>query len=161
MVSGVIQMLISITHKSWENQLYQHLQLCWLILVPRPLRQCSLNCSRWERVQVNVQHLNTGLNQLGKHTPTEQHAGLDQHAVLLGCERPVTYQGDILNCWENPQIEELDWHLQVQIPCTKLHSVHTIHFESSVVNPHLFFHLFSYSECCAFRFALSVCVEWK
>ena len=119
--------------------------------------QCSLNCSRWERVQVNVQHLNTGLNQVGEHIPTEQHADLDQHAVLVGCEWPVTYQGDILNCWGNPQIEELDWHLQVQILYTKSHSDHTIFSESLDVNPYLFFHFFSYSECCAFGFALSVC----
>ena len=37
-VSGVIQMLISKTHKSWENQPQQQRRLCRQILLPRPRR---------------------------------------------------------------------------------------------------------------------------
>ena len=36
MVSGVIQMLICKTHKSWENQPQQQRRLCRQILLPRP-----------------------------------------------------------------------------------------------------------------------------
>lgn len=84
MVSGVIKMLICKTYKSWENQLQQHLQLLWQILLPRPWRlrphdprQCSINCSSWKRVHMNVQHLKTGPHELGEDTPTERHAGLE------------------------------------------------------------------------------------
>jgi len=38
MVSGVIQMLICKTHKSWENQPQQKRWLCQQILLPRPRR---------------------------------------------------------------------------------------------------------------------------
>jgi len=75
--------LICKAYKFRENQLHQHLQLCWRILLPCPWRlwtydpwQCSINCSRWKRVQMNVQHLKTGPHELGEPTPTEKQAGL-------------------------------------------------------------------------------------
>ena len=79
MVSGVIQMLIYKTHKSWENQSQQQQPLCRQTLLPRPrrLRQCSWTCSRRDRVQARVQRLKIGPIQQLEHTPTEKHAGLE------------------------------------------------------------------------------------
>ena len=61
--------------------------------------QCSLNCSRRDRVQAKVQCLKTGPIQLREHTPTKKACrsrGIKVAAPPLDspCDGPVTYSGD-------------------------------------------------------------------
>ena len=87
------------------------------------------------------------------HIPAEQEAGLDQHAVLLGSNLSRRH----LKLLRKPSNRRVGLTFTNSDPVYQIALRSHSTSESLDVNPCFFFRFFSYSECCAFGFALSVC----